>query len=294
MANRLSVLSKQIRDADPTLTTDELHSFVAGVAKLAGSIGEEAGDAFETLHENLVAAILLLLDLADDELLGIQLRITWASEYSKSLIKVMSAQNDRLPAELDERKAEIARRDAARETLAVKSAPKISSLLEPILNAARDLAENSPSVSTSLIASEHPAPKPQLYGVSARGAELWVADALRWLGVHGVEVTQQTSDGGVDVLTKDFAVSVKHYSGAVPVEEVREIFGVATVLKKVPMLWTSGTLTGSGSEFAEIAPVAVFQYEVETATIFPANLPAQELFDGGFVPHGDAVEALEA
>lgn len=110
-----------------------------------------------------------------------------------------------------------------------------------------------------------------------------MADALRWLGVDGVYVTLHTADGGVDVLTDEFAISVKHYSGAVPVEEVREIFGVATVLKKTPMLWTSGTLTLSGAEFAAVAPVAVFQYEVETASIAPTNPPAQDLVDHGFV-----------
>ncbi|MEO6943369.1 MAG: restriction endonuclease [Lacisediminihabitans sp.] len=283
MATRLSALSMRIRDADPTLTTKELHSFIAGIAKLAGSIGAEVGDAFETMHEDIVAAILFLLDLADDEMLGIQLRMTWSFEYSGSLMKAMSAQNAALPTNLGERIAEIAQRKAARDALVVKSAPKINSLVEPIFDVARDLAESRRPAGAP-ISSEYPAPEPQPYGVSPRGAELWVADALRWLGIEGVDVTRQTSDGGVDILTNDFAISVKHYSGAVPVEEVREIFGVATVLQKVPMLWTSGTLTVSGAEFATMAPVAVFQYEVETGTIAPVNLPAQDLVDIGFVP----------
>ena len=70
MTDRLSAVSTRIRDSDPTLTTEELHKFVRGVAKLAGPIGMEAGDAFETLYEDLVASILFLLDLNDDELLG--------------------------------------------------------------------------------------------------------------------------------------------------------------------------------------------------------------------------------
>lgn len=277
-------MSTRIRDSDLTLTTDELFAFVRGIAKIAGTIGVEAGDAFETIHEDLVAAILFLLDLNGDELLASQLRMQWLSEYSEALMKAMSAQNAALPAELGARTAEIARRKVALETLVVKSAPRITSLVEPIFDVARDLAEARRPATTPLVASEYPAPAPLPYGVSARGAELWVGDALRWMGVEGVDVTQHSSDGGVDVLTNDFAVSVKNYSGAVPVEEVREIFGVATVLKKIPLLWTSGTLTLAGAEFAAVAPVAVFQYEVETATIAPANEPAQDLVDVAFRP----------
>ncbi|MEX1077574.1 MAG: restriction endonuclease [Homoserinimonas sp.] len=234
------------------------------------------------MHEDIVAAILFLLDLADDEMLGIQLQMTWSYEFSNSLMKAMSAQNVALPANLGERAAEIARRKAARDALIVKSAPKINSLVEPIFKVAGQLAESRRPASAP-ISSEYPAPEPQPYGVSPRGAELWVADALRWLGIEGVDVTRQTSDGGVDILTNDFAISVKHYSGAVPVEEVREIFGVATVLQKAPMLWTSGTLTVSGAEFADMAPVAVFQYDVETVAFAPANQPAQNLVDVSFV-----------
>lgn len=61
-------------------------------------------------------------------------------------------------------------------------------------------------------------PEPQRYGVSPRGAEFWVCDAVRWLGAREAETTQATSDGGIDVITDDWAISVKHYGGRVPVE----------------------------------------------------------------------------
>ena len=108
-------------------------------------------------------------------------------------------------------------------------------------------------------------PEAQRYGVSARGAEFWVADALRWLGIHDADVTQSSADGGVDVLSERLAVSVKHYVGAVPVEEVREIFGVAMALRRSAVLWTSGTLTETARQFAELAPVAVVRYDVADA-----------------------------
>lgn len=116
-----------------------------------------------------------------------------------------------------------------------------------------------------------PRPEPQPYGVSARGAEFWVRDMLRHLGVHDAEVTQQTADGGVDVVSRQLAVSVKHYAGAVPVEEVREIFGVAVAAGLTPMLWTSGRLTETAKQFADLAPVAVVTYEVETAAWTATN-----------------------
>lgn len=117
--------------------------------------------------------------------------------------------------------------------------------------------------------------------MSARGAELWVADALRWLGAENVEVTQQSGEGGVNVLTSEYAVSVKHYIGMIPVEEVREIFGVSTVMKLTPMLWTSGSLTRAGAAFADLGPVPVFHYRVETAKVSAVNQHAQELLDRG-------------
>jgi len=255
--------------------------FVGEIAKLAGPLAMQVEDAFETMPDDLTGAILFLLDLGEDEVLGIQLRIQWASKFSESLMKAMSSHNAPLPNDLATRKEEIARRKAKMEAVLIKSAPRLTSLVEPILELARSQAE-AQLPSPALLDSEHPSPEPLRYGVSSRGAELWVADALLWLGVEGVNVTQQSADGGVDILTDDFAVSVKHYTGSVPVEEVREIFGVATVMQKTPMLWTSGTLTLSGDEFAAVAPVAVFHYEVETASITARNQAAQDLVDVGF------------
>lgn len=130
--------------------------FVRGIAKLAGPVGMEAGDALETMYEDLVASILFLLDLSDDELLGGQLKMQWLSEYSESLMKAISAQNAALPTELGIRSEEIVRRKAAREALIVESAPRIISLVEPIFDVARDLAEARRPAPTLLVSSEQP------------------------------------------------------------------------------------------------------------------------------------------
>lgn len=104
---------------------------------------------------------------------------------------------------------------------------------------------------------------------------------MRWLGAHDAEATQQSRDGGVDVVSHRFAVSVKRYAGSVPVEEIREIFGVAISLGKLPVLWTSGTLTQAASDFANLAPVAVIQYRVEDATMVGLNATGRELMGTG-------------
>lgn len=122
-------------------------------------------------------------------------------------------------------------------------------------------------------------PEPQRYGVSPRGAEMWVADALRWLGEHDAQLTRETADGGVDVVSQRLAVSVKHYTGSVPVEEVREIFGVAMTTGRSAVLWTSGSLTAAARQFADIAPVAVVKYDVEAGNWNGLNGPGSDLLN---------------
>ena len=94
-------------------------------------------------------------------------------------------------------------------------------------------------------------------------------------------MTQHTGDGGVDILTSKHAVSVENFVGMIPVEEVREILGVSVVRKLEPLLWTSGSLTRAGAEFAEVAQLAVFHYDVETAKVRALNRHAQTLLDHG-------------
>ncbi|WP_157674234.1 restriction endonuclease [Agrococcus carbonis] len=126
-----------------------------------------------------------------------------------------------------------------------------------------------------------PPPQPQKYGVTATGAEHWVRDAAHWLGARNARVTPGTGDGGVDVLTDRFAISVKHYAGYVPVEEVREIFAVAVAQRRSAMLWTSGKVTKAGLEFARVAPVHVVHYDVATAEITPITDEADEVLRSG-------------
>lgn len=193
-----------------------------------------------------------------------------------------------LPADAVRREDEVNRRVEHRARLAEKAESALDTIVRPILTsylsymdgliaaAEAAAAERTRELSAERAARGFARPEPQRYGVSARGAENWVADALRWLGLHDAVVTQQSNDGGVDVLANGYAVSVKHYAGVVPVEEVREIFGVAVASQRTPLLWTSGTLTASASQFADVAPVGVIRYDVETATWEALNGAGEE------------------
>lgn len=128
-------------------------------------------------------------------------------------------------------------------------------------------------------------PEPQEYGVSHRGAEAWIHQAVQWLGASDAVLTQQSRDGGVDVESSLYAVSVKNYSGTVPVEEVREIYGVAHARGKTPLMFTSGTLTKAALEFAETASVAVVTYDVTTATFSGLNSHGADVLRNGLSPN---------
>lgn len=123
-------------------------------------------------------------------------------------------------------------------------------------------------------------PAPQPYGVSAAGAELWVRDTIRWLGAPEAETTQVAGDGGVDVLTDSHAISVKNYAGNVPVEAVREIFGVAVRMDLKAMLWTSGVVSGAGREFADAVSMPLVRYDVLAGTFTALNGPADAILEG--------------
>ncbi len=199
---------------------------------------------------------------------------TWQARYTEQTPK-----HGALPLESTARQEEMTRRAESRAGIVNAAHQAVDAIVRPIHEGhaawlarieAEEEAEREQEKQAILEAralAGFERPEPQRYGVSARGAEFWVADMVRWLGGHDAQVTQQSSDGGVDVLTSQHAISVKHYAGSVPVEEIREIFGVAITLGKLPVLFTSGSLTTSAAEFAAFAPVAVIGYNVETAEL---------------------------
>jgi hypothetical protein len=125
-------------------------------------------------------------------------------------------------------------------------------------------------------------PAPQPYGVSNYGAERIVADWLVYLGCRDVFLTQASQDGGIDVETANQVCQVKYYKNqGVSVQEVREIFGVASALGKVAMVFTSSDLTSAAYEFANQVGIIAVQFNVEDSFLVGLNYYGEQLLVEG-------------
>lgn len=127
-----------------------------------------------------------------------------------------------------------------------------------------------------------PAPEQQQYGVSPRGAELLVRDWMRHLGFLSAEVTQERSDGGVDVTSDTHVAQVKNYKGNVSVVEIRELFGVATSLRRQALFFTSGGFTAEGVRLADAIEIPLLHYTAESGLLAGVNDSGKELVAEGF------------
>jgi hypothetical protein len=125
-------------------------------------------------------------------------------------------------------------------------------------------------------------PMPQPYGVSNYGAEHLVASWLSYLGFENVGVTQASQDGGIDVISSNHACQVKNYaSQSVSVQEVREIFGVATSMSKTGMIFTTSKLTPAALDFAFQVGVPAINFDVADGTLTALNSQGAALLESG-------------
>lgn len=148
----------------------------------------------------------------------------------------------------------------------------------------KDLEEIKIAISTEkyqwLNSRVRPAPQP--YGVSTYGAERLVADWLVYLSCQEVVLTQASQDGGIDVETAHHVCQVKYYKNqGVSVQEVREIFGVASALGKVAMVFTSSDLTAAAYEFANQVGIITVQFNVENSFLVGLNYHGEQLLIEG-------------
>lgn len=130
----------------------------------------------------------------------------------------------------------------------------------------------------------HPAPPAAPYGVSPAGAERWCRDWLEHMGLQGAEVTQQSGDGGVDVVSPTHIVQVKHYTGSVSIAEIRELVGVAAVEGRLPIFMTSGLYPVQAEEFADKARMLLYRYDVETGQVEGCTGMSRVMIQSGFLP----------
>jgi hypothetical protein len=126
-------------------------------------------------------------------------------------------------------------------------------------------------------------PSSQPYGVSARGAEELVADWLGYLGEKGVQKTQFSSDGGIDVKTSTYCCQVKNYERQpVGVEEVRALLGTAISEKLAPLLFTSSGLTNAAKQFCIKNEISAIRYDVVNAKLESLTPKGAELMQKGW------------
>jgi hypothetical protein len=123
-------------------------------------------------------------------------------------------------------------------------------------------------------------PEKQIFGVSSRGGEEYVAEWLKWMGFENVRVTPERRDGGFDVEADDYIIQVKSFSRDwVGVAPVRELYGVAQAEGKLSMFWVRGILSDDAQAFANKVEMPVFQFSPEEGLIQPANTFARDIYE---------------
>ncbi|MGO1701685.1 MAG: restriction endonuclease [Canibacter sp.] len=144
------------------------------------------------------------------------------------------------------------------------------------LSAANDLAEYQ---------SKNPHPLPQPYGVTPRGAELWIRDWMIHMGASDAEVTQATNDGGIDVVATGWVAQVKLYKGTASITEIRELAGSGLVFPDQPrtLFFCSGGYPESAASYASGVGMALFEFSAESGEVLARNDVAERILITGLI-----------
>lgn len=105
--------------------------------------------------------------------------------------------------------------------------------------------------------AEKTAPK-KMERFSPRDYEIFCAGWVEYLGGQNVRVTQQSSDGGIDIISENEVAQVKLHGSPVSVQPIRELFGVSQSLSKTPLFFTSTGYTQAAITFAEANDIFLF------------------------------------
>lgn len=121
-------------------------------------------------------------------------------------------------------------------------------------------------------------PAAQLNGISHKSYEDYCRDFLVSWGYLDAHVTRYSSDGGIDIHSKELVVQCKHYAqGSVGVRETREIFGVAVSEAKQAVIFTSGKFSSAAMEFADKNGVGLFVLREKDGVVRYQNHAAREI-----------------
>ena len=92
-----------------------------------------------------------------------------------------------------------------------------------------------------------------------RDAETATARWLRKAGCRRVALTGGSADGGIDVITTEWAVQVKHTSKRVGRPAVQQLVGAALTLDRQPALFSTSGFSAPARAYAEEHQVALFE-----------------------------------
>lgn len=112
---------------------------------------------------------------------------------------------------------------------------------------------------------------------TAKRAEEICATWLRSKREPSAEVTRDGADGGVDIRSNKYVAQVKNYKGSVPVQAIREIYGIASAEGKIPVFFTSGTYTKAAMDFADSVKMPLITYDAALQRFSGANLQGRML-----------------
>lgn len=95
-----------------------------------------------------------------------------------------------------------------------------------------------------------------------RDAEMAAARWLRKVGCRRVALTGGSADGGIDIVTTEWAVQVKHTAKRVGRPAVQQLVGAALTLDRYPALFSTSGFSAPACAYALEHDVALFDLEL--------------------------------
>lgn len=105
-----------------------------------------------------------------------------------------------------------------------------------------------------------------------REAEEVACEWLRFFGFTDAETTTNGRDGGVDVDSENAVVQVKFKGVPTGSPEVHQLYGVASLQRKIPFFFSLGGFTAEAKDFSEQAGIALFSFDYQGTPIPVSSL----------------------
>lgn len=122
---------------------------------------------------------------------------------------------------------------------------------------------------------------PRMTSFTPNEYEIYCAGWVKALGGLDVRVTQQSSDGGIDIVSENEVAQVKLHGSSVSVQPIRELFGVAKSMNKTALFFTSKGYTQSSITFAENNGIYLFIADPLNDSLTGATAESKLILRGG-------------